>query len=235
MIRTICLTVFFIFASIIDAAYAAVNIVEADIAAAVKKEFVERGFEQELELELFGGQTGFIIEDASQFKIMVSALKYDELQNKFSAEVEIFADGKHHADTSLQGKYYPLEEVSVPTRNISKGEEIKKEDLKKISVRSNRIKPQYVTEEDKLIGKEAKRAIKDGRMINEKDVGEKVIIKKGDVVTSVYKTKNMQITAKTEALSDGFISGKIEIMNIKSKKTMFGRVIDANTVEIDAR
>ena len=38
-------------------------------------------------------------------------LKYEEAQNKFSANVEIFADGKSAANSSLQGKYYILTEV----------------------------------------------------------------------------------------------------------------------------
>lgn len=235
MIKNICLTCFFVFAAFVSAAKAAVIVSEADIADAVKKEFVEQGIDQEMELELFGGQTSFVIDEASRFKIMVSTLKYDELQNKFSADVEIFADGSHYAKTALQGKYYLMTEISVPARNINKGEVIGSEDLKKISVRVSRVKPQFVVEEEKLLNKEAKRALKESRMISEKDIGDKVVIRKGDIVTSVYKTRNMQITAKSEALSDGNAGGKIEVMNIKSKKTMFGRVVDADTVEIDAR
>lgn len=235
MIRKICLTGFLAFAAIVSTAKAAVLVSETDIADAVKKEFVEQGVEQEMELELFGGQTSFAIDEASRFKIMVSTLKYDELQNKFSADVEIFADGKHYAQTALQGKYYLMTEISVPARNINKGEIIGREDLKKISVRVSRVKPQFVAEEEKLLNKEAKRALKESRMISEKDIGDKVVIRKGDIVTSVYKTRNMQITAKSEALSDGSVGGKVEVMNVKSKKTMFGRVIDADTVEIEAR
>lgn len=60
-----------------------------------------------------------------------------------------------------------------------------------------------------------------------------MLIKKGDVVTVVYRTDKMQITAKVEALGDGGKGDKIEMLNPKSKKTLFGRVIDKDTVEAE--
>ncbi len=208
---------------------------EAELADAIQKEFVEQGNEDEMEFEFFGGKTNFVIDEAEQAKVMVSHLKYDEAQNKFSATAEIFADGVSYAQTSLSGRYYVLDEIWVPAQNIDKGERITADKLKKIKVRRNRLKEQFLTDAEKIVGLEAKRALKSGKLIADRDVGAVIIINKGKVVTSVYKSKGMQITAKAEALESGAFGQRIELMNVKSGKKFFAKVVDADTVEIDGQ
>lgn len=207
---------------------------EDDIASALKKEYLERfGEGDEIELEFYGGQTNFSLEEAGEVKIMVANARFDELQNKFSADVEVFAGGKPVAKSSYQGKYYILTEVFVPAQNINKGEVITTDKLKSVKTRSNRVKPQHLADKDKLINMEAKRNLREGKMISDKDVGKIVLIKKGSIVNLIYQTPYMQITAKAEALEDGCRGDRIEIRNTKSKKDLYGEVVDAETVRIE--
>lgn len=208
---------------------------EADFDRALKQEFVEQGGDEEIELEFFGGKTYFALDDVSDVKIMVAEANFDELQNKFSAKVEVFADGKSVATTQLQGKYYVLGEVLVPERNINKGEIIAPEMLKAIKVRMNRIKPANLIDVSALVGREAKRVLREGKIVNDKDVGKVILIKKGEIVTSVYRTPKMQISAKVEALAEGGKGDKIEVRNVNSKKVLFAEVIDADTVMVEVQ
>ena len=77
--------------------------------------------------------------------------------------------------------------------------------------------------------------LKEGKLITANDLGEKILIKKGDVLTALYATPHMQITAKVQALEDGAKGRKIELLNTKSKKNLYGEVIDAETVKIDVQ
>ena len=208
---------------------------ENEISEAIKKEFVEQGRFEAVDLEFFGGQTVFQVENARQAKILVEGLKADDLTNKFSCQVEIFADGKAFARTTVSGKFYVLGDIYVPARPIDKGEVIVPDMLKIISVRMNRVKPMFVTEKSKLINKEAKRHLKEGKMISDRDIGPKILIKKNDLITLVYKTDNMQITVRGQARQDGAKGDKIEVENTKSKKILIGIVEDADTVNIDVQ
>ncbi len=208
---------------------------ENEISEAIKKEFVEQGRSEAVDLEFFGGQTVFQIENARQAKILVEGLKADDLTNKFSCQVEIFADGKAFARTNVSGKFYVLGDIYVPAHPIDKGEVIVPDMLKIISVRMNRVKPMFVTEKIKLINKEAKRHLKEGKMISDRDIGPKILIKKNDLITLVYKTDNMQITVRGQARQDGAKGDKIEVENTKSKKILIGIVEDADTVNIDVQ
>lgn len=208
---------------------------ERDVTDAVKQEFFERGMVEgeDVDLELFGGQTDFQIENAEKAKIIISNLKVDEALGRFSCEAEIFADGKPYATSSLQGRYFQTTEVWVPRQNIAKGELITEDMLVGKSIRASRLKPAMITEKEKLIGQEAKKPLKEGKFINDKDIGAKVLIKRNDIVTAVYRTDKMQITAKAVAQQDGAAGERIELQNMKTRKVLTGIVQDASTVVIE--
>lgn len=208
---------------------------ERDVAAAIKQEFVDSGLadSDNVELELFGGQTDFKIDNASEAKVMINNLKADEKLGRFSCKAEIFADRKSYAVSALQGKYFVMSEVWVPAENIAKGEVLTESMLKSENIRRTRLKPSMVTEKDKLVGQEAKKALKTGKIIADKDIGAKVLVKRNDIVLAVYRTDKMQITAKAVAQQDGAFGERIELQNMKTHKVLTGIVQDAATVVIE--
>lgn len=206
---------------------------ENDMAQAVLKEFAEQGIGDDIEVEFFGGKTTFVLQNAGAARIMVSNLKVDEEQNKFTAEAEIFADGEAVESTRLNGRYYVKAMAFVPAESIEKGKIITADMLKEVSIRENRIKENIVAEKDKLVGLQAKKTLKEGKLIAEREVGQPLVVRKGDVVTAVYRSKGLQITSKAEALEDGAKGQRIDLANTKSGKKFNAKVIDAGTVEID--
>ncbi len=213
----------------------AVRVDEQDVVAAIKQEFVDSGLtdSDNVELELFGGQTDFKIDNVSEAKVMINNLKADEKLGRFSCEAEIFADRKSYAVSSLQGKYFVMTEVWVPAENIAKGEVLTEKMLQSENIRRTRLKPAMVTDKEKLVGQEAKKALKAGKIINDKDVGAKVLVKRNDIVLAVYRTDKMQITAKAIAQQDGAFGERIELQNMKTHKVLTGIVQDAATVVIE--
>lgn len=206
---------------------------EYDMSKALTKEFAEQGLDNELEFEFYGGKTRFELKETNMAKIMISNLMINEEQNKFMAEAEIFADGKEFEKTTLNGKYYTIIPVYVPAQDIAKGTTISTEMLKKIKIRANRVKPNIATEKDKIVGLQAKKSLKEGKLIVEREVGAPLIIRKGNIVMVVYKSKGLQITSKAEALEDGAQGQRIEFANLKSTKKFKAKIINAETVEID--
>lgn len=205
-----------------------------EMSQAVRQEFVEQGIGGDIELEFFGGQTAFVLENVNEAKILISGLDVSEGQNKFTAEAEIFADGKLMDKTKLFGRYFVLTEVFMPAHDIAKDEIIKEGDLIKIKVRSNRLRDDSVAVKDDLVGKQATRQIKADRPISSRDIREEIIVKKGQIVTAVYTHKGLQITSKTEAQENGAKGQRIKLLNTKSQREIIGKVMDKNTVEIEA-
>ena len=208
---------------------------EEDIINAIRQEFNDRGVteSENINIELFGGEADFQIEGAKEAKIMINHLKVDKEAERFTCEAEIFADRKSYTTSALQGKYYLMTTVWVPGQNIAKGELLTEEKLQTQAIRKSKLKPSMVTEKEKLIGQEAQKSLKEGKIISEKDISAPILIKRNDIVTVVYRTDRMQITTKAIAQQDGAYGDRIELQNIKTRKVLTGIVQDAATVLID--
>lgn len=205
-----------------------------ELVKAIEKEFVEQGIANEVELEIFGGKTNFDVKDASDIKIMISGLKADVDNNKFTADAEIFADGMAVEKTELSGRFFIMKDVYVPVSDIAKGEIVKAEHMKSVLMRENRIQNDSVIDLDNIIGKQTVKLLKADKLINQRDLREEVIIKKGQEITVIYKNKGLQITSKMQALEDGSKDSFIKFLNAKSAKEVVAKVIDKNTAEIKA-
>lgn len=202
-----------------------------DLVKAIKKEFVEQGIANVVELEIFGGKTELETTD-DNVKILISNLKTDIDSNKFTSTAEIFADGNLIEKTELLGRFFIMKEVYLPARDIAKGEIVKSEDLKSSWIRENRIKNDVVAEADNIIGKQTVRLLKTDKVITVRDLRDEVIVKKGQEVTVIYKNKGLQITSKMEATEDAGKGKFIKLINPKSNKDVVAKVIDKNTAEI---
>ena len=230
-----CMSALMFFSEVKANSIETLHIEEEDIINAIRQEFNDRGVaeSENVGVELFGGQADFQIEGAKEAKIIINHLKVDKEAERFTCEAEIFADRKSYATSALQGKYYLLVNVWVPVQNIAKGELLTEEKLQLQTIRKSKLKPFMITEKEKLIGQEAQKSLKEGKVINEKDVGAPILIKRNDIVTAVYRTDRMQITAKAIAQQDGAYGDRIEVQNAKTRKVLTGVVQDASTVVID--
>ena len=203
-----------------------------DFSFAVKKEFAEQGLGEDVEIEFFGGQTSYVVEHVDTVKIMISGLDISEGQNRFTAKAEIFADGKPFSLTKLYGRYFVVMEVVLPAKDILKDEVIKKEDLVKTTMRSNRVREDMAIREEDLLGKQAVHLIKANKPIQMKDIREEVVVRKGTTVTAIYQHRGLQIVSKLEALEDGSKGHYIKVRNTKSGKELSAKVVNKNVVEI---
>lgn len=201
----------------------------------IKLEILQSFFEiekQDIEIEIYGGKTDFDIKKDTNYKILVENLKKYEAKNRFDCKVTIFSEGKEFASSNIAGKYYILQEVPVANENIAKNTIIKSEMIKNIKIRKNRIKPNEFTDIDDIIGKETTKSIKESKSFSIKDIRDPIIINKGNIISIIYKTKNMKLTAKGEAIEDGSKGQNIKVMNTTSKKVLHCRIISKDTVEI---
>lgn len=197
----------------------------------VKKEFAEQGMEN-VDLDIFGGKTEYYFEQADDAKIMLSNFSIDEEQGRFSSDAEIFADGEQVAKTKLVGRYYQMVKVWVPAKDIAKDKLINESDLQETTVRASRLKGgAYSTKED-IIGKQAAKFLKSGKLIEKNGLQAEIIIKKGQAVTAMYTKKGLQITSKMQALDNAAQGQAVKLLNLSSKKEIIGVAKAAGLVEI---
>ncbi|MCH7622934.1 MAG: flagellar basal body P-ring formation protein FlgA, partial [Nitrospinae bacterium] len=94
-------------------------------------------------------------------------------------------------------------------------------------------KRREVTSIDDVVGKQAIRNMGMGRVITANSLSKPVLVKKGDRVTIIVQSGSMKITAPGLVREKGFKDSLVQVLNIQTKKTVFGMVMDSKTVKVN--
>ena len=76
------------------------------------------------------------------------------------------------------------------------------------------------------------RAIGTGEPILQSDLGNKQMVRKGNILTLVYERGNLRMVIQAEALADGQPGETIPVRNLQTKKQVYATVRDGGVVEI---
>ena len=86
-----------------------------------------------------------------------------------------------------------------------------------------------------LVGKVARRTLLPGRLIARNTVAEPELVRKGKVVSAIYQSGGLTITATVLALQSGALNDVIQVRNVDSGKVITGTVAEDGTVRILGR
>ena len=83
-----------------------------------------------------------------------------------------------------------------------------------------------------LVGKRMVRSVRRGTPIYGELVEEVPVVRRGDRVTLLLEAGALSIMALGQAKEDGILGQKIAVLNLDSKKVIYGEVADASTVRV---
>lgn len=136
------------------------------------------------------------------------------------------------ARMALSGRVYRTAEIPVVLRQISAGEIIQAADVTWKRVRADQVSRNTVTEIGALENKQARRPLMPERPIRTFEVRTPVIVAKGALVTIVYDSPNMVLTAQGRALQNGGPNEIISVTNTNSNKVVEVLVTGRNQVAV---
>ncbi|MEM8800095.1 MAG: flagellar basal body P-ring formation chaperone FlgA [Pseudomonadota bacterium] len=122
--------------------------------------------------------------------------------------------------------YAESKTVSLPALKVQKlrGEVITEDDLGWVQVPAYRSNTNVLRSKDRLIGMAAKRPIKPGAPIRSLDLEKPRLVKKGDLVTLVYKSGRLSLTARGKAMEAGARNETIRVLNVTSRRIFEARI-----------
>ncbi len=85
---------------------------------------------------------------------------------------------------------------------------------------------------DTVDGLEARVALYAGRPVRAGDLGPPALVGRNDIVTLVFARTGLQIATEGRALARGGVGDTVRVMNLSSRTTVFGRVLENGTVEV---
>jgi flagella basal body P-ring formation protein FlgA len=125
-----------------------------------------------------------------------------------------------------------LHPVVVTKKPLTRNQIISADDVSLEKRDLAKIPPGVVTDLYRVIGKRLKRTLGVGTILRRTMLDSPPVVKRGDVVKLFIETENLEITALGRVEQRGGIGDTIRVVNLDSKRRVYGQVVDRQTVRV---
>lgn len=132
----------------------------------------------------------------------------------------------------VQATVRPMASVVVSGRALSRGVQLGAADVELQERDLSRLTGGYITELDRVIGMKLRRSVRAGLPLNESLLQAPLAIRRGERVSIVARSGELEVRMDGEATSDGAKGDVITVRNRSSKREVEGVVVAPGIVEI---
>lgn len=151
---------------------------------------------------------------------------------RIPVSLQVKVDDRFLKRVRLSSQVEVYQDVVRLVNPVRRGEVLNNGDVAVDRVRSKRILRNLPNGLDEVVGMEATKNLKDGKIVTLRDLRKVPLVARGDRVILVIKKGSLKITTPGTVREDGFKNSIIQVVNLETKKPVYGEVIDANTVEV---
>ncbi|MGB9697795.1 MAG: flagellar basal body P-ring formation chaperone FlgA [Thermodesulfobacteriota bacterium] len=144
-----------------------------------------------------------------------------------------YINGRKVQEVHFQAQVEIYAWVVVAKNYLPKHQLIKESDVHLVYRNITKYPADVLTETKEVIGKRASLHINAWEVLRKSMVEVPPLVKKGDYVTLLAENEGFRITAIGEVKEEGRQGEIVKVLNISSKKEIFGRVLDSQTVQVD--
>ena len=167
-----------------------------------------------------------------QGRLLLKAIARGEVASVLPVTVEILVDGTPQRAVSLTLRIDRYQDVVVATRPLRRLAPIGAEDVKIERRLVSGLPAGPLARVEEAVGLLASREIKAGEALSSKLIQPPALVRRGEVVTLVVEGEGVIITALGQAKEEGQRGQIIRVMNLSSKKELYGRVEGERQVRI---
>jgi len=132
----------------------------------------------------------------------------------------------------VQAEVEALKEVVVASRFLRRNQLVEEGDLTMTAIRLAWPADHYIDNPDLAVGKRVIRSISARLPITPDALGQPYMIKQGSRITIQYVHGALKVLALGTAKEDGAAGTSIRVSNLDSKKDLWARVVDSQTVQV---
>ena len=203
-----------------------------EIADRILAALVDKGVDADMQVELSNRMLRIHVPGDSTATVAVEDVAYDPRTRRFIAIVAAPADDPAARRIRVTGRVHRVIDVPVLTRRVLAGEVIRERDVKRISMRSDRLHRDTIQDPGALIGKSPRRGLRAGVPVRVSDVRLPVLVPRRSLVTITYRVRSMTLTAQGRALEDGGAGDTVRVANTQSNTVVQAVVTGANRVSV---
>ena len=164
----------------------------------------------------------------------VEPLKNTDFKGSVPLPIHFKVDGQFQKRILVTADIDVMAEVVVAVRPLRRHRKITEDDIEIRLKNLAQLPSNIILDPDEVLGKRAKSNISPNQVLRPDLIEFPPLVKRGDVVVIVAESNGLRITALgTVEEREGRRGERIRIENIDSKKTLYARVVDSKTVQVD--
>ena len=132
----------------------------------------------------------------------------------------------------INTKVLVSQKVIKTVRAVRRGEILSNDEIKVETIQTERPLKNAITNINSALGYEATRNISIGKILIQNFIKKPALGNRGDKVLITAKKGAMTITTPGILKEDGYEDAMVRVLNMESKKIIYGRLIDSNTVKV---
>ena len=184
----------------------------------------------EIEIQYRGGN---IFLPSGQKELIFKGLGGTQKVGRIPMILEVRINGKFQQRIRINSRVVVSQNVIKTIRTIKRGEIFSEENIQLVSIKTDRLHKNAIESFDHAIGYEAKTMIPNGKILTQRVVKKPALGNKGDKILILAEKGIMKITTPGILKEDGYKNAMVRVLNMESKKIIYGRLVDSNTVKVN--
>ena len=144
--------------------------------------------------------------------------------------LEIRINDQFQKRIRLNTKVLVSQQVIKTKRAVKRGEILSNDEIRVETVQTERPSKNAITNIDHALGYEAARNLSAGKILIPNFIKRPALGNRGDKILIMAQKGGMTITTPGILKEDGYENAMVRVLNIESKKVIYGRLVDSNTV-----
>ena len=146
--------------------------------------------------------------------------------------LEIQVDGIFQKRIGIYSRVMVSQKVVKTTRQIKRGEIFTTDNIHLETIKTERNLENTIKNIEDALGYEAVNYLPNGRSLLQRSMKKPALGSKGEKIMILAEKNGMKITTPGILREDGYENAMVQVLNIESKKIIYGRLVDANTVKV---
>ena len=146
--------------------------------------------------------------------------------------LEIRIDDQFKKRIRINTKVLVSQKVVKTVRALRRGDILSNDEIKIETIQTERPLKNAITNINFALGYEATRDISIGKVIIPNFIKKPALGNRGDKILIMAQKGGMTITTPGILKEDGYEDSMVKVLNMESKKIIYGRLVDSNTVKV---
>lgn len=208
--------------------------VASAVAAAISAQSSAMPSASRLQVDFTNGMAGIQVAESADLTVNVEQIAFNRRNGAFTALVRAPAGDMLSPLHRVTGRAYPVADVPVLVRDMQPGDVVRQTDIDWVRLPANRIGQNVITSLDQLLGMSPRHPARAGEPMRVSDMAPPLVVEKGAQVDMMLVSGALTLIARGRALESGAVGDVVNVLNIRSNRTLQGVVEGPNTIRIDA-